>query len=579
MVLLWGRDGVMIYNDSYTVFAAGRHPRLLGSPVLKGWPEVADFNANVMRVGLSGGTLSYRDQELTLYRKGVPEQVWMNLDYSPVLDESGQPGGVLAIVVETTERVLAERRVSDEGERLRQMFRQAPGFMALLRSPEHIFEIVNASYLQLVGHRGDIVGKPVREALPEIEGQGFFELLDQVFSTGEPFVGRDLPVSLQRLPGSDVEQRFIDLVYQPITDKEGQVTGIFVEGYDVTERVQGETALRESQRRFQTIAEAMPGFAWTADEDGLLDFVSRRWTEYSGANQEQSCGENWLNFVHPDDLQRSLEVWSSSIQSQTPYETEFRLRGKDGTYRWWLARALPVRDEVGSGEQGKAVRWVGTCTDLHERKLAQERQRLVSRELNHRVKNLFAVASGMVALTARSASTPQEMAQTLRGRLNALAQANDLIHRDLIRGERDQDEGTTMETLVRTVLLPYVDEARSHDRECIIVNGPAVPVSGDAVTGLALFLHETTTNAAKYGALSAPDGCVRVNWMVRETDLHLRWEESGGPLVAEPPKERGFGSTLVKRSVTGQLQGTIEYDWRPEGLTVQVTVPLERLNQ
>jgi PAS domain S-box-containing protein len=362
MVLLWGRDGVMIYNDSYTTFAAGRHPRLLGSPVLQGWPEVAEFNAKVMWVGLSGGTLSYRDQELTLYRSGVPEQVWMNLDYSPVLDESGQPGGVLAIVVETTERVLAERRISDEGERLRQMFRQAPGFMALLRSPEHIFEIVNASYLQLVGHRGDIVGKPAREALPEIEGQGFFELLDQVFSTGEPFVGRDLPVSLQRQPGSPVEQRFIDLVYQPITDKEGQVTGIFVEGYDVTERVQGETALRESQRRFQTIAEAMPGFAWTADEDGLLDFVSRRWTEYSGASQEQSCGENWLNFVHPDDLQRSLEVWSSAIRSQTPYETEFRLRGKDGTYRWWLARALPVRDEVGSGEQGKAVRWVGTCT-------------------------------------------------------------------------------------------------------------------------------------------------------------------------------------------------------------------------
>ena len=136
-----------------------------------------------------------------------------------------------------------------------------------------------------------------------------------------------------------------------------------------------------------------------------------------------------------------------------------------------------------------------------------------------------------------------------------------------------------METLVRTVLLPYMDEAHAQGRECIIVNGPAVPVSGDAVTGLALFLHETTTNAAKYGALSTPDGCIRVNWIMKETDLLLRWEEGGGPPVAEPPKERGFGSTLVKRSVTGQLQGTIEYDWRPEGLTVQVTVPLERLNQ
>jgi len=111
IVLLWGPDGIMIYNDAYSAFAGGRHPQLLGSKVREGWPEVADFNDNVMRVGLAGGTLSYKDQELTLHRYGRPEQVWMNLDYSPVLDESGQPAGVIAVVVETTERVLAEQQL------------------------------------------------------------------------------------------------------------------------------------------------------------------------------------------------------------------------------------------------------------------------------------------------------------------------------------------------------------------------------------------------------------------------------------------------------------------------------------
>ncbi|WP_139020733.1 PAS domain S-box protein [Bradyrhizobium sp. ORS 285] len=110
MVMLWGGDGVMLYNDAYSVFAGARHPRLLGSKVREGWPEVADFNDNVMKVGLAGGTLHYSDQELTLFRHGRPEQVFMNLDYSPVVDESGVPVGVLAIVVETTARVLAERR-------------------------------------------------------------------------------------------------------------------------------------------------------------------------------------------------------------------------------------------------------------------------------------------------------------------------------------------------------------------------------------------------------------------------------------------------------------------------------------
>ncbi|MEX1828210.1 response regulator [Luteibacter sp. CQ10] len=119
IVLLWGERGIMIYNDAYSVFAGSRHPRLLGSEVRKGWAEIADFNDNVMRVGLAGGTLAYRDQELTLERHGKPEPVWMNLDYSPVLDETGQPGGVIAIVVETTERVRAEQRVRESEERLR----------------------------------------------------------------------------------------------------------------------------------------------------------------------------------------------------------------------------------------------------------------------------------------------------------------------------------------------------------------------------------------------------------------------------------------------------------------------------
>src|SRR5258705_5390188 len=119
IVMLWGPDGIMIYNDAYSVFAAGRHPDLLGSPVLTGWPEVADFNRRVMAVGLSGGTLSFRDEHLVLHRNDVPEDVWLNLDYSPIRDETGKPAGVLAIVVETTQRVVAEQQVRDQRESLR----------------------------------------------------------------------------------------------------------------------------------------------------------------------------------------------------------------------------------------------------------------------------------------------------------------------------------------------------------------------------------------------------------------------------------------------------------------------------
>ncbi len=251
IVTLWHDDGVMIYNDGYSVFAGSRHPSLLGSKVLEGWPEVAEFNAHVMRSCYhAGGTLAYTDQELTLNRDGRPGQAWMNLDYSPILDEAGKPCGVIAIVIETTSKVRAEQRVGGERERLRQMFEQAPGFMALLSGPQHVFDFCNPRYLQLIGHR-DIVGKPLFEALPELHGQGYGEILDKVYETGEPFFGSGMKADLQYVAGGPVEVRFVDVVYQPIRE-DGAVTGILVQGLDVTERILAAQAL---ERLNQTLEE------------------------------------------------------------------------------------------------------------------------------------------------------------------------------------------------------------------------------------------------------------------------------------------------------------------------------------
>ncbi len=178
----------MIYNDAYSQFAGQRHPKLFGSKVREGWPEVADFNDNVMKVGLAGGTLAYRDQELVLSRHGGPESVSLDLDYSPLLDENGQPAGVMAIVVETTEKIRAQRELSAEREGLRRMFEQAPGFIAVVAGPDHRFTMANAAYRKLIGDR-EVVGRTVREVLPEVAEQGFIDLLDQVYRSGEPFSG------------------------------------------------------------------------------------------------------------------------------------------------------------------------------------------------------------------------------------------------------------------------------------------------------------------------------------------------------------------------------------------------------
>jgi PAS domain S-box-containing protein len=237
IVTLWGEPGVMIYNDAYARFAGARHPQILGADVLDGWPEAADWNRTVMdRVFHLGESLSYQDQELALQRSDGLEPVWMNLDYSPVINDDGSIVGVIVIVVETTSKVRAERRLSGERERLWRMFDAAPGFTALLEGPEHRFVMANPAYEALVGRK--VVGKTVREALPEVADQGFIELLDNVARSGEAYIGRAVPVRLGKVGGK--HEKFVDFVYQPITNEDGELIGIFVEGYDVTDHKRAE---------------------------------------------------------------------------------------------------------------------------------------------------------------------------------------------------------------------------------------------------------------------------------------------------------------------------------------------------
>ena len=283
IVTLWNEDGVMIYNDAYSVFAGGRHPQLLGSKVREGWPEVADFNDNVMKVGLAGGTLAYTDQKLTLHRRGVPEPVWMNLDYSPIMDETGRPVGVMAVVVETTGKVRAETQLRGERERLRKMFEQAPGFMAMMVGPDHIFQDANSAYLSLVGNR-DIRGKAIREALPEIIDQGFVQILDCVRETGLRHVGRSARVMLARKQGELPEERFVDFVFQPILEEDGRTAGIFVQGNDVTDQRRAEIALRRETRHLEVLNRLGADLAAELDLEKVVQLTTDACVELTGAH-------------------------------------------------------------------------------------------------------------------------------------------------------------------------------------------------------------------------------------------------------------------------------------------------------
>jgi len=207
----------------------------------------------------------------------------------------------------------------------------------------------------------------------------------------------------------------------------------------------------------------------------------------------------------------------------------------------------------------------------HPTETAEERELLVE-ELNHRVKNLFTIAGSLVAITAREVGSARDMATTLTGRFRALSRAHELIRPAHRGGEASV---ATFDELVETVIEPYRERDKTDGR--ILLEGPALPIAGDAVTGFALILYELATNAAKYGALSPPIGQLLVRWYVDGDDLALEWMESGVLNLTGPPTEEGFGSRLVRLAVERQLNGSIAQAWGLDGLAVRMRVPLAAL--
>ncbi len=254
---------------------------------------------------------------------------------------------------------------AQEIARLGAMFEHAPAGIAVLRGADHTFDVANAKYLELVGGRA-VRGKPLREALPEIEGQGLVEILDEVRRTGKPFIGNSQRVMLARGSSGALEEAFFDFVYQPIPSPGGGTDGILVVAFEVTVLVQARARAETSENALKTFVDNLPELAWTARPDGHIDYYNRRWYEYTGTTFEEMQGWGWEKVHDPALLPKVVERWKHSLASGEPFEMEFTLRGADGIARWFLTRIVPSRDASGT-----IVRWFGTNTDIDDIKTSQ----------------------------------------------------------------------------------------------------------------------------------------------------------------------------------------------------------------
>ena len=380
---------------------------------------------------------------------------------------------------------------------------------------------------------------------------------------------RDVEVHVERPDGTLI---IAVLNIRPLKNERGEITGAINSFFDDTERQIARKAIRASEAKFRMLFEFIDeGFCTLqkletrAGERSDFRYLSAN----AGFEKQTGVGGvvgKTIREAFPDEPQVWFDTYDAVMATGESIRFERDLASQGRTLELFAFR---FEDE--------AVLKVGVIfLDVSLRKHHEEQQELLLREMDHRVKNLFAIVGGMVTLSARSANTPKELAQAVQGRLGALASAHQLIRpRHSAAGATKQE--TTLGELVREVLSPYADPAGTGGMACTEIEGPEVPVGTEAATNVALVVHELATNAAKYGALSVPGGRVHISWVLVKGRLILTWEEKNGPVITDPPEREGFGSVLARRSVSGGLRGDLTFHWKPTGLVVLISAEMERL--
>ncbi len=330
---------------------------------------------------------------------------------------------------------------------------------------------------------------------------------------------------------------------------------------DVAER---QKALQASEERARLALEAGHMGTWWYDHVRGTGGWSSQAALLLGLPSERTAVSiaEWRELVHPDDVDEVFDRLRGAVLGDGEYEDEYRVRHPDGEVRW-----INSKGRVFFNSARKPVYFVGIFQDVTARKQAEDQQRFLLDELNHRVKNTLATVQSIAAQTLRSASSPAAFRDAFEGRLLALSKTHDLLTRN---SWRDAD----LHELAKQELAPY----RRNNDERVLIEGPAVDLPPRYAINLGLVLHELVTNAAKYGALSMPSGHVKLTWTIvrhpdRPAQLRLHWSESGGPPV-EKPKHQGFGSRLIRRSIEGELAGYIVINFAPAGMSYDVSVPL-----
>lgn len=424
-MIMWGPDLTCFYNDAFSrSLGPEKHPSILGAPGRQAWAEVWPIvGLQIEQVVRGEGAVWHENQCVPIIRHGGLQEVYWTYSYSPI-DEPTAPhgvGGVLVTCAETTEQVLAERKLASERERFVQLFDQAPTFLALLRGPDHVIELANPGFLALSDYR-PVVGRTVADALPEAVAQGYLSLLDAVYRTGRPYSALGSRYAFQTSPGGPVEERYLDFVYQPIMDRDGTPIGILVQGVDVTARTQSDRALALNRARLDYATRLSGVGFWYCD----LPFDTLEWDErvkehFFFAPTDRITIDDFYARIHEEDRAPTRAAIDASIHTREPYDIVYRtVHPTTGEVKW--IRALGGTDYAADGTP---THFDGVTVDVTAQKLDQQRLAMLNRQLreqdrrkdefiatlSHELRNPLAPIRAAARLIASPRMAPTQLQQ------------------------------------------------------------------------------------------------------------------------------------------------------------------------
>lgn len=375
-VLMWGRNGVLLYNDAYREIAGAHHPHAIGQTAAAVFPEIADWNRAILQRGFAGEVVSYRDQPLALIRDGVATELFFDLFYTPVYETDGAVGGVLCTVLDNTARLTLERRLATSEGELRAVTDALPLLVSFI-DRDYVYRYANRHYVDWFGiQAGDVVGRHARDVIGE-----------ENFARRRPFMERALAgeeiVEDAVIRHGDGSSRRADIRYLPRRDAAGAVVGFQVIVLDIEDRVLREEALNASNARFRAAMEAMHGVLWTNDAHGRMVGEQIGWTMLTGQTPAEYAGYGWADAVHPDDAAGTIAAWREAVAAKSTFIFEHRVRRHCGAWRTFAVRAVPRLDA-----RGEVAEWVGVHTDITHQRAAEaalrDHAQQLERQVHHR---------------------------------------------------------------------------------------------------------------------------------------------------------------------------------------------------